>query len=66
MFPKIDPDVTYEALNPALDVLGKAQTRARHRHEGKGCPFIKLGGRVLYRGSDVLAHLAENTVETAA
>jgi len=66
MFGSIDPDVTYEASNPALDILGKEQTRARLRCEGKGAPYIKLGGRVLYRGADVIAFLEANTVTPKA
>jgi len=62
MFTEIDPDTYYEALSPALNVLGKPQTRARHRHEGKGCPYIKLDHRIIYHGKVVLEHLAENTV----
>lgn len=66
MFSPINPDAFYEALSPDLNVLGKPQTRARLRHEGKGCPYIKIGQRVVYRGCDVLAFLEQNTVETAA
>lgn len=64
-FPPIDPTAYYESDAKELDVLGKPQTRARHRHEGKGCPFIKLGGRIVYRGSDILTYLEANTVQTA-
>lgn len=62
IYEKIDPDATYAAASPALDILGKEQTRARLRCEGKGAPYIKLGGRVLYRGKDVIAFLEANTV----
>lgn len=65
-YSKIDPAAYYDNDAPELDVLGKLQTRNRHRSEGKGCPFIKLGGRILYRGVDVLAHLEAHTVDTAA
>lgn len=64
-FPPIQADLIYPANSPELDVLGSLQTRNRHRHEGKGCRFIKLGGRVVYRGSDVLAYLDANTIQTA-
>ena len=65
-FPKIDPDAFYENSAPEADVLGKQQTRNRHRSEGRGCPFVKIGGRVLYRGSDIIAYLDANTIKTAA
>ena len=65
-FPPIDAATTYSAHAPELEVLGSKQTRARHRHEGKGCKFIKAGGRVLYRGADVLAYLEACTIETEA
>ena len=62
----IEPDKFYPADAPELDVLGAKQTRARHRHEGKGCPYFKVGSRVFYRGSDVLAYVNERRVETEA
>lgn len=65
-FPPIDPKAYYDASAPELDVLGKPQTRNRHRCEGTGCPYIKIGGRVVYRGSDVLDYLAARTIATAA
>lgn len=64
-YPTVDPIAFYGNDAPELDVLGSKQTRNRHRSEGKGCPFIKVGGRVVYRGSDVLAYLEENTIKTA-
>jgi len=65
MFPEIYPEAMYASDHPALDVLGKPQTRARKRHEGKGCRFIKVGSRVVYRGSDVLGYLERSTIETS-
>ncbi len=59
----IDPDKHYPNSDPELDVvLGERQTRNRHRHEGVGCPYYKLGSRIVYRGADVLAYLEANRV----
>lgn len=66
MFHEVHPDVYYPNDDPAVDILASKQTRARHRHEGKGCPYLKVGGRILYKGSDILAYLEANKIETAA
>lgn len=60
----IESDKFYPADAAELDVLGAKQTRARHRHEGKGCRYFKVGSRVFYRGSDVLAYVYACRVET--
>jgi hypothetical protein len=39
-----------------------AGTAANQRSAGTGCPYIKLGGRVLYRLSDLRDFLAQNRV----
>ena len=62
----IEPEKFYPADAPELDVLGAKQTRARHRHEGKGCPYFKVGSRVFYRGADVLDYVAGCRIETEA
>ncbi len=59
----IDPNAHYPNSDPELDVvLGERQTRNRHRHEGVGCPYYKLGSRIVYRGADLLAYLEANRV----
>ena len=66
---QIDPETFYQEQEdcPALAVLGKRQTRAKHRHEGKGCPYIKVGARVVYKGADILKYLeAQRVVPEAA
>lgn len=37
------------------------QTLARHRHEGKGPPFVRVGRRIFYRSSDVRSWLERNS-----
>lgn len=41
-------------------------TLAKWRCQGRGPRFIKLGGRIRYRLSDVEAYLRERTVEPGA
>ena len=52
----------YLARDPALLVLGRPSTLAHWRSEGRGPAFIKLGSRVAYRGADLNAWLAAQTV----
>ena len=59
----IDRETWYPEGSPELEVLGKRQTRARHRCEGRGCPYHKAGSRVIYFGGDMLDYLAANRVE---
>ena len=37
-----------------------------HRYRGSGPKFIKMGQRVLYRKSDLLRYLSENTVQSTS
>ena len=39
---------------------------AQDRHRGRGIPYVRIGRRIRYLRSDVLAHLAENRVGGAA
>lgn len=59
------PDKLYPAGAPELDVIGKPQTRAQWRSEGKGPPYIKSGSRVLYSGKDLIDWLKAQRVEPA-
>jgi hypothetical protein len=36
------------------------RTLDRERAEGRGCPFVKIGGRVLYRRSDIERFIEAN------
>ena len=57
-----DDDTLYLAGDPALLKLGRPSTLAHWRSEGRGPAFIKLGSRVAYRGSELNAWLAAQTV----
>jgi len=36
------------------------RTLDRERAEGRGCPYARLGGRILYRRTDIEKYLAAN------
>ena len=61
-----DDDTLYLAGDPALLKLGRPSTLAHWRSEGRGPAFIKLGSRVAYRGSELNAWLAAQTVRPTA
>ena len=56
----------YPTTDPALLALGMPQTLAHWRSQGRGPCYIKAGGRVLYRGSDLNAWLESRTVYPSA
>ena len=58
-----DDDKFYPAGDPALLVLGCPSTLAHARSQGKGPPFIRLGGLIVYRGSDLNRWLDGPTVQ---
>jgi hypothetical protein len=47
-----------------------SRTIERERSIGTGCPYVRLGGRILYRRSDIERHIEKNIrgtdVDTAA
>lgn len=57
-----DPDKLYLTDDPALLVLGRPLTLAHWRCEGRGPAYIKMNGRVAYRGSDLNEWLEARTV----
>lgn len=63
---QIDPDGYYTHDAPEMRILGAVQTLARWRHESKGPPYSKSGSRVIYRGSDVLAWLDAQRIQTGS
>jgi hypothetical protein len=36
------------------------RTIERERSTGTGCPYVRLGGRILYRRSDIERHIEKN------
>ena len=57
-----EPDKLYRTDDPAISALAPYSTLAHMRSEGRGPAFLKVGGRVLYRGRDLNAWLDEITV----
>ena len=47
---------TAEALGLSVALLRK------HRSKGTGCPYVKIGRRVLYRSQDINAFVASCTI----
>ena len=58
-----DPEKIYLASDDALKLFGKASTMANWRSQGTGPAFVKLGGRVGYRGEDLNDWLRRRTVQ---
>ncbi|MYA29076.1 MAG: MerR family transcriptional regulator [Nitrospira sp. SB0672_bin_25] len=54
----------YRPGDPALLALGKPQTLAHWRSQGRGPVFVKLGAAVGYCGKDLNAWLTTRRVET--
>lgn len=58
-----DDDRLYMNGDAALTAIAKPSTWNHWRSEGQGPPFVKLGSRVAYRGSDVNEWLRSRTVQ---
>ena len=56
-------ETIYIAGDPALRVLAAPGTMAHWRSQGRGPAYIKLGHRVGYRGADLNAWIAAQTVK---
>lgn len=63
---KIDPDAWYTPRDPQMKRLGSEKTLANRRAAKEGPPFSKIGARIFYKGSDVLAHLEAAKINPAA
>ena len=63
---RFDPDRYYKTDDPALAVIATRGTMSQWRHRGEGPRYVRLGGRVLYRGIDLNAWLDERIVKPAA
>lgn len=59
---KIDPHEFYPPSAPELRPLGKEQTLAAWRSQGRGPAYIKMGKKVMYRGVDILDWISGQTV----
>lgn len=57
-----DPTKLYRPGDPALDPLGSRQTLAHWRSQGRGPCYVKIGGRIAYKGGDLNAWINSHTV----
>lgn len=56
--------LTAEEVSP---IVGKTVDALRQdRYKGRGLPYIKLGGLIRYRASDIEAYLEANTIRPGA
>ena len=60
---RFDPDRYYRTDDPALAIIATRGTMSQWRHRGEGPRYVRLGGRVLYRGEDLNRFLDERVVE---
>ena len=62
---RFDPDRYYRTSDPELALLATRGTMSQWRHRGVGPPYVKLGTRVLYRGSELNSWLDEHVIRPA-
>lgn len=62
----IDPNSYYPTAEAAAILGRKAATLAKERCHGSGCRFVKNGKQILYRGADMIEHLAARSVQHGA
>ncbi len=60
----INPETLYTPHDDAMRIIGAVPTLARWRCEKSGPSWIKAGRKILYRGSDVLAWMEAQRVDT--
>ena len=63
---RFEDDRYYKTDDPALAVIATRGTMSQWRHRGEGPRYVRLGGRILYRGRDINAWLDERIVEPTA
>ena len=58
-----DPARFYTPQDDDLRRIATPEQLRQWRHYGRGLPYIKIGGSILYSGHDVIAYLNEQRVE---
>jgi hypothetical protein len=58
-----DPDTMYEPRDLEPMGFGKLATLAYHRWNGTGLPYTKIGRKIFYKGSDLIAAIEAGRVE---
>ena len=61
---KIEPEQYYRPSAEELRQIAAVQTLAAWRHKKVGPPYTLSGSRVLYKGSDLIAWLDANRIDT--
>ncbi|SMX23375.1 MerR family transcriptional regulator [Boseongicola aestuarii] len=59
-------DRTYILGDPELDVLGSREKLAQWRHRMVGPPWVKIGRKVAYLGTDLNAYLTAQRTDPNA
>ena len=60
----LEPESYYNTSSPELRKIAAKQTLAKWRHEGRGPSYIKIGSKILYKGSDALQWLESQKIRT--
>ena len=58
-----EDDRTYVLGDPELEVLGSREKLAQWRHRMVGPPWVKIGRKVAYLGSDLNAWLSARRID---
>ena len=61
-----DNERVYIDGDPELDVFGPKPKRAQWRHRKVGPPWVKIGRKVAYLGTDLNAYLAAQRTDPSA
>ncbi len=61
-----EPDRFYRTTDSELEIIATRGTMSQWRHRGEGPRYVRLGGRVLYRGADLNNYLDSLVVEPTA
>jgi excisionase family DNA binding protein len=62
----IQPETLLTAAETARLLRCSLRTLDRERADGRGCPFVRIGGRIRYRRADIETFVAANVRGHAA
>lgn len=63
MFYGFDPQKLYRASDPEMRAIASPGVLCQWRFHGRGPAYLKVAGKVLYAGRDVIAWLEANRIE---
>ena len=61
-----DDEKLYHTSDPLLEQFGRPQTWRVWRAKGKGPSYLRVGGRIFYRGIELNRWLGTSVVEPSA